>query len=402
MESKRSNADPRRTERHPNRVNSGASLSVADPRRNPGQTRKRRVVHVLTVPLSLRFLRGQAGLLRDAGYEMHVVCGPGEMVGQFAAEEQVQCHTLPFTRSIEPLSDFLNLIALSRLLRQLRPTIVHAHTPKGGLLGTLGALLAGAPICFYHMRGLPFETAARQRRRLLMLTERISCAAADEVLAVSPSLRRVALRHRLVSPAKIRVLNSGSGNGVDALRFDRTRIGAAAPAEIRRRLGIPESCPIVGFVGRIAQDKGAQLLLESWSLLRAERSDVHLLIVGSVDEADPPSLDLLGQIADDPRIHHVEFTETVEFYLAAMQLLAFPSRREGFPNVILEAAALGIPAVALRVTGSVDAVVHQHTGTLVDKDDTRAFTAALTRYLESPSLLHEHGRHACDWTRCRP
>ena len=151
---------------------------------------------------------------------------------------------------------------------RLRPDIVHAHTPKAGLLGMLAAVVARVPVKIYHLHGLPFETAVGMRRRLLMATEWTSCHAADRVLAVSESVLKVAERSRVCPPRRGRVLGSGSINGVDSAgMFNPVRVEKAGE-ELRRQLQIPLTSPVVGFVGRLARDKGVEELVLAWRSIR--------------------------------------------------------------------------------------------------------------------------------------
>jgi hypothetical protein len=188
------------------------------------------IVHVMTVPESLAFLRGQAGFMRDRGHTLTVITSPGDGLQEFSEREGVPAYAVEMPRRITPLQDLRAVHELASLLRSLRPDIVHAHTPKGGLLGMLAATAAGIPRRIYHMRGLPMETAQGARRALLSTTERVSCALARRVIAVSPSLRQTAIAHGLCPAHKIIVLAGGSGNGVDAHgRFDPCARGLRSP-----------------------------------------------------------------------------------------------------------------------------------------------------------------------------
>ncbi|MBC7174018.1 MAG: glycosyltransferase, partial [Polyangiaceae bacterium] len=191
-----------------------------------------RLFHVTTVPLSLRFLRGQVAFMKERGYEVHAVSSPGALLESFGDEEGIRVHAVPMSRRVDPTADLVALGRLVALFRRHRPEIVHAHTPKGGLLGILAARIAGVPVRIYHMRGLPVVTATGTRRIVLATTERVSCALASLTLAVSPSLRERAVALNLAPEERIRVLLGGSGNGVDArVRFRRA--GGAARTRAR-------------------------------------------------------------------------------------------------------------------------------------------------------------------------
>lgn len=350
-----------------------------------------RLVHVTTVALALGFLRGQVRYMKARGLDVRAVSSPGEGLAEFEASEGVAVHPISMLRRITPARD---LVALGRLVRHfstVRPHIVHAHTPKGGLLGTTAAWLAGVPVRVYHMRGLPYMTATGHRRVLLRWTEKVACALADRVLCVSPSLRDVAVREGICRPGKIAVLANGSGNGVDSGgRFNPGR-WTASRGRIRREHGIPADAPVVGFVGRIVRDKGLVELMTAWQQVRACGS-VHLLLVGQIEPQDPLPGEVLDLLRTDDRVHLCGTQPDAAPFYAAMDIVVLPTYREGFPNVPLEAAAMGLPVVATRIPGCVDAVEDGVTGTLVPPRDAPALSAAIRAYLDAPDLRYRHGR----------
>jgi glycosyltransferase involved in cell wall biosynthesis len=352
-----------------------------------------RLLHLTTVPMSLTFLRGQPGFLAARGMEVQALSSPGPELRAFGQVEGVPVHGVRMLRQISPLHDLGALLRIVRVIRRVRPHVVHAHTPKGGLLGMLGAAIAGVPVRVYHMRGLPMATATGGRRALLRAAERVSCALAHRVLCVSPSLREVALAEGLCAPEKIAVPGGGSGQGVDAAgRFDPARLPEGTRAAVRAGFGIPAEAPVVGFIGRIVRDKGVAELAEAWSRLRDAFPGARLLLVGPFEPQDPLPPGVEAALREDPRgVLAGEDWDTPRLY-AAMDVVVLPSYREGFPNVPLEAAAMELPVVATRVPGCVDAVADGETGTLVPARDAAGLESALRAYLADPSLRRAHGR----------
>jgi glycosyltransferase involved in cell wall biosynthesis len=351
-----------------------------------------RLVHVTTVPMSFTFLRRQVGYMRERGLDVAAVSSPGPEASRFAEAEGVRVYAVDMPRRITLGQDLRAICGLLGVLRKERPDIVHAHTPKGGLLGMISATLAGVGARVYHMRGLPLMTARGPRRALLWLTEWVACALAHRVICVSHSLRDVALEKGITRPDKIRVLLGGSGNGVDASgRFDPRSLDSDARARTRARFGIPEDAIVIGFVGRLVRDKGICELTEAWSRLRAAHPQAHLLVVGPFEPQDPVSSDVERALREDPRVHLAgEDWNTPPLY-AAMDVVALPTYREGFPNVPLEAAAMGLPVVATRVPGCVDAVADDTTGVLVPPRDAAALEGALRAYVADEVLRRRHG-----------
>ena len=353
-----------------------------------------RLVHVTTVPLTLwAFLRGHSCYLRELGWELHAVSSTGPLLDAFASATSVPIHPVEMVRSVSPLHDLSATRRLHSLFRRLAPDIVHAHTPKAGLLAMLAATSAGVPLRIYHLHGLRFPTCRGVARWSTLWGERIACRMAHHVLCVSSSLRREAIANRLVRGDRISVPGAGSIAGVDAVgRFDPARFPAIDRAAIRRAHGIPEGAWVVGFVGRIVRDKGIVELTRAWSALRASFPDLHLLIVGPTEDYDPLPASTLQLLRRDPQIHLTGEVLDPAPFLSLMNVLALPSHREGFGVVLLEAAALEVPVIASRVTGCVDAVEDSATGTLISPGDEQALANAIRRYREDPELCRRHGR----------
>lgn len=351
------------------------------------------LVHVTTVPDSLwAFFTGQARHMAAQGLRVEAVSSPGRFLDLFAAGEGVPVHAVPMARRPRPLADLVSLVRLARLLRRLRPDIVHAHTPKAGLLAMLAARLVGVPVRIYHIHGLPFLTATGARRRLLRAAERLACAAATRVLCVSRSVADEARRERLCGDKPVGVPAGGLINGIDAVgRFSPERAGAAARAACRAQFGIPEEALVVGFVGRLVRDKGVVELAQAWAELSRAEPRLHLLACGLAEPDDPVPPAVLASLRADPRVHLAGEVLDLPPCYAAMDVLALPTYREGFPLVPMEAAAMGLPVVATRVPGCVDAVVDGVTGTLVTAGDAAGLAAALDRYLRDPALRAAHG-----------
>ena len=355
------------------------------------------LVHITTVPQSLAFMTGQVGYMKARGFEVIGLSSPGELLASFAVREGVLVHAVEMPRRITPWRDVLALLKMARVLYRIHPQIVHGHTPKGGLLGMLSAWIVRTPVRIYHMRGLPFTTATGWRRRLLMWSERISCGLADQVLCVSSSVRQLAVDSRLCRPEKIAVLAQGSGNGVDAAQqFNDSNISSSLREETRRRCNIPQGALVLGFIGRIVRDKGIIELAGAWKELRKEFPDLHLLLVGPHELQDPIPAEIDRTLHGDPRVHFLgEVSNTPPLY-AVMDVLALPTYREGFPNVLLEAAGMKVPVVSTQVPGCTDAVQDGVTGMLVPPCDAASLAGALRTYLHDGELRRRHGAAARD------
>ncbi len=351
------------------------------------------LIHVTTVPETFTFFRGQIGFLQERGFLIKAVSSPGPLLAATAQRENIQVFPVPMPRRITPWADLVSLWQLYGIFRQQQPTIVHAHTPKAGLLGTLAARLARVPVVVYSMRGLPFVTARGLKRSLLLGTEKVACGLADRVIAVSQANRQTALAAGICSPGKIMVLGHGSSNGVDAeARFNPRRLAPETRARVRQRYHIPAEAVVLGFVGRIVRDKGILELAQAWQWLRERYPNLYLLLVGPKEPQDPVPRPVLADLEADSRVVWTGPCDDPAPFYAAMDILTLPTHREGFPNTPLEAAAMNLPVVATAVDGCVEAVADGVTGILVPPYDSRALAQALARLVSAPELREKMGQ----------
>lgn len=361
----------------------------------PPPKRRPRLIYAVTHPMGARLLlRGQLAYMQQRGFDVAVVASPGKDLDIVAEREGVETVPVPMPRAIQPREDARALLALYRLFKARRPDIVSAGTTKAGLLGTVAARLAGVPICVYTLRGLRMETAQGFQRHVLSLTEHVAAKAAHRVLAVSPSLAREFTEQGFARPEKLAVVGRGSSNGVDLARFAPTPEGQTAERALRERLSLPEGAPVVGFVGRFTRDKGIVELVEAFGRVHRLWPEARLLLVGDFEHEDPVPKATVEQIRRHAAIVQAGFVSDVVPYYGLMDVLAFPSHREGFPNAPLEAAAAGIPTVGAAATGTVDAIEDGVTGQFIAKGDAEGLAEVLLRYLGDEGLRRRHGEAA--------
>jgi glycosyltransferase involved in cell wall biosynthesis len=273
----------------------------------------------------------------------------------------------------------------------LRPAIVNEGTPKAGLLGVMAARLARVPVVVYLLRGLRFEGARGGRRLLLAACEHVAGGLSDRVFANGDSLRARFTALGCASPDKVWVPGAGSSNGVDVDRFAPNPQAYEHARRQRRERGWPEDAVVVGFVGRFTRDKGIVELLTAFQRAAAVEPRLRLLMVGDHDATDPLPDDVQRALRDDPRVVCTGFVDEPAAYYPWMDVFAFPSVREGFPNAPLEAAAAALPVVAFRAIGTVDAVVDGVTGRLLPLGNTAGLEKALVEYAQFPGLARAQG-----------
>ena len=350
------------------------------------------IVVGITSPQTCLVLGGRLRTLREAGFRVTLVSSPGTLLTRTAAQEGVESVAIPMRRGMAPAADLLSLLRLCWLLWRLKPEMTEFSTPKAGLLGSVAAMLCGVPSRVYLLRGLRLETSTGIKRCILLAAERVASACSHVVLCNSESLRNQALALRVASEDKLRLLGSGSSNGVDVERF------SPGPGTLRARLGLPPDAPVVGFVGRLTRDKGLPELVEAFDAILAARPQAHLLLVGWFDASeDALGSALRSRIKNHPHIHMTGYVADTAPYYRAMDVMVLPTWREGFPNVVLEAAASGIPVVTTLCTGSRDAVVPEVTGLLIPPGYPVAIREAVLQLLYNPERCCRMGEAARAW-----
>ena len=356
------------------------------------------ILFAVTASVSLGFLNRQLRLLGERGWKTIVVSAPTlvEQLEKFAAQEGAIAFPVPLCREIKPITDITALWRIYQTIRKVRPKVVNVGTPKAGLLGGIAALLSSVPIRIYTLHGLRLETVTGAKRRLLIATERLAMACAHRVVCVSPSLRDRVHELRLAPAHKTVVLGAGSVNGI---RMPDQATVHPQSELYRAALDLPAGTPVVGFVGRFTRDKGIAELLTAYQLVRAQRPEAKLLLVGDFEEGDPVAQALRREIETDPGVIRAGFVPDVTAYYPLMNVLALPTYREGLGLAILEAAALGVPAVTTDATGARDAVQPGITGWRVPVGDAQALALALLEALDQPMEAVRRGLAGQQWVR---
>jgi|SRR5579862_2346749 len=330
--------------------------------------------------------------LKAAGFRVVLISSPGNLLDRIARDEEIETLTIPMERRIAPLADAVSLVRLCRALKRLQPDMTEFSTPKAGLLGNLAAMLCGVPVRVYLLRGLRLETLTGLKRAVLLTAERIASACAHHVVCNSRSLRTKVVTLGIASLDRLHLIGSGSSQGVDIDRF------MPGQERVRNGLGIPRHVPVIGFVGRLTRDKGIPELIEAFDQILKVVRNARLLLVGWFDESDDAvSEDLRRRIERHPRIVCTGLVADTAPYYRAMDLMVLPTWREGFPNVVLEAAATGVPVVTTISTGSRDAVIPEVTGLLIPAGYPRAIAEAVLRLIRNRDDRFRMGRAARAW-----
>jgi glycosyltransferase involved in cell wall biosynthesis len=349
------------------------------------------VAHVTTVDMSLRYLLlNQLRFLQERGYRVLGVSSPGPDV-HFVEEAGIRHIAVPMTRRMSPLADLKAVQDLARVFARERVDIVHTHTPKPGLLGQMAARLVGVPVVVNTIHGFYFHDHMKPLpRRFFILMEQLAAAHSDAILSQNPEDIRTAIDEHIAPP----MLLSPLGNGIDLSRFTPDAVFANGRAATRAELGFGAGDVVVGFVGRLVEEKGLPELFDAVVRLRERHPHVKLLVIGPEDHDKP---DATGQQAarmrglDEDAAHFTGLRHDLPRLYAAMDVFVLPSHREGFPRAPMEAAAMGLPVVATDIRGCRETVKDGVTGALVPLRDAAALEVGIARYVDDADLRRRHG-----------
>lgn len=354
-----------------------------------------KVAHVCAIPTSLKYLlEDQLNYLEAQGYEVHAISSPGRYQDELV-ERGMRWHPARISRAITPAQDLLGIADVARIVRRERFDIVHTHTPKGTLIGQLGAVLGGAPVVGQTIHGFYYTGLADGPKRQLVRALEVSmCKLSAFVLSQSADDVARIERERICDMRKVSVL----GNGINIERFAPRPMSADALLAKRRAVGLRGDGPVVGIVGRYVVEKGYRELIEAVKLLAADHPTLQVLTIGT-----SPSLERAEEIIrpqDDPdvgdRFVCLYDRDDMQDLYRLMDIFALPSYREGFPRSPMEASATGLPVIATNIRGCVEAVHDGDNGLLVPARDARALADALGRLLADEALrrqLGERGLH---------
>lgn len=353
-----------------------------------------KLLRVTTVPISLKvLLKGQLAYMSEF-YDVVAVSSEGDELQDVANQDGIRVKAIGMTRKITPIKDFVALMKMILFFMYEQPSIVHTHTPKAGLLGMIAAWVTRVPCRLHTVAGLPVMEADGNKKRLLFLMEKLTYLCATIVYPNSYGLKDYIVCHNLTVENKLKVIGCGSSNGIDTSYFDRTKQVEKEATCIRKKLGLNDSF-VFCFVGRVVKDKGVDELLVAFNQLSKSFDDVRLLIVGCLEEDLNPIAQESHEIIErNKHVIHVGYQDDIRPYLAASNCFVFPSYREGFPNVVMQAGAMGLASIVSDINGCNEIITHGENGLIVPRKDKKELETAMLRLIKAPKLLHALGEEA--------
>jgi glycosyltransferase involved in cell wall biosynthesis len=351
----------------------------------------KKLIRITTVPMALRYLLpGQMQFMKENGFEVIMVSADGAELQDVIQNEQCRHIIVPMTRKITPVQDFKCLIRLIRIFKQEKPDIVHTHTPKAGLLGMWAAKLSGVKIRIHTVAGMPLMVEKGFKLRLLTFIEKLTYKAANHVWPNSGSLYNYIVEHKFTTVKKLKIIGKGSTNGINTNRFNKNVLDEKVIQDVKASINFSAEAVYLLCIGRLVADKGIVELVNVFSLLQKKHDNLKLILTGDFEnELDPLPAAILQQIKTNPDIIHITWTQQVEYYMHIATYFVFPSHREGFPNVLLQAGAMQLPIICSRITGNADIVTDQQTGLIFEKANEQHMEKQIEYAINNPQQMQQ-------------
>ncbi|MGN7706302.1 glycosyltransferase family 4 protein [Chryseobacterium sp. 22543] len=312
------------------------------------------------------------------------VSSPGKELDEVKKDEEIDVIAIDMSRKITPIKDIKSLWSTYRFLRKEKPQIVHTHTPKAGIVGMLAARMAGVPHRLHTVAGLPLMEVTGMKRQVLDLVEKLTYASATQVYPNSKGLSDYIIEHKYADKYKLKVIGNGSSNGIDTSFFSPEHVSEDQKTFLKNELKIENTDFVFVFVGRLVGDKGINELIKAFSALNKQENQQRskLLLVGPLEqELDPLYPDTLNEIENNPDIVSVGFQKDVRPYFAISDVLVFPSYREGFPNVVMQAGAMELPSIVSDINGCNEIIVENENGVIVPVKDSESLSEEMEKMI---------------------
>ena len=354
----------------------------------------KKIIRVTTVPMSLGgLLKGQlkfmskyfkvVGISSEGNVE-----GDTEALNNVGLEEGIDVIGVMMTRKITPIQDLKSVYKLYKVFKKEKPLIVHSHTPKAGTVSMLAAKLAGVPNRLHTIAGLPLLVAKGPKRQLLNIVEKFTYACATKIYPNSYGLKEIIIENKFTTISKLKVIGNGSSNGIDTSFFNPELYSQEQSNDLRKELNLSTSDIVFVFVGRIVKDKGINELIEAFSKISTGYENAKLLLVGSYErDLDPISVEAEKEINSNTNILSVGWQKDVRPYFAMANILVFPSYREGFPNVVMQAGAMNLPSIVTNINGCNEIIVEGENGYIIPVENSEELYESMKRFLDDQSLL---------------
>lgn len=356
---------------------------------------KKKLIVGITVPGSVGLLKGQMKYFSEE-YETYLLTQQDERSLNYCMNENCTPLNVVIAREISIWQDIKTLFILIHIFRKVKPDIVNVGTPKMGMLGMLAAWFCKVPNRIYTCRGFRYEHEHGVLRKILMFCEWISGACAKKIICISPSVKKLGVSDGLFNELKCIVINRGSSNGIDSNYFNISNVSSGDIEHLRNKLGICNAF-VYGFLGRVIDRKGINELFEAFCLIYNKDKTTRLLIVGPWDDSQISDKSLFERMSSHPGVLMPGRTDDVPLFLSVMDIFVLPAWWEGFGNVVVQAADMGLPVIGSTGTGVCDAVSDGFNGINIEPKNVDALYKAMLLLKDDVELREKYAKNGPIW-----
>lgn len=327
----------------------------------------KKIIRAVTIDQSLNFIEPLLPSLKEF-YDVQILSSPGKNLEEIGKQYGIKVHKVYMYRRFSPIQDLKSLCQLIKIFHEEKPYMVHSMTPKAGLLCMLASWITRVPRRVHTFTGLIWPTTSGLSRRILMVTDWLTCACATHIIPEGQGVLNDLQKYITRKP--MQVLGFGNVRGIDLKKFSRSDEVMAISENLQEK-----DIFSFLFVGRIVRDKGINELIEAFSKLNRKYPATRLILVGEYEEnLNPLNSDTINEINTNPAIEAVgaKYGKNLLAYYATSDCFIFPSYREGFPNVVLEAGAMGLPCIVTDINGSREIIVDGKNGVIIPSKDVMA------------------------------
>ena len=352
--------------------------------------KKFKIVRVTTIPLAFeKLLENQLSFLKSF-YDVIAVSSDEKKLKKFAKSQGVKWYSIKMTRKITPIIDLISLFKMYFFIRREKPDIIHTHTPKAGVIGMFAAYIANVPIRIHTVAGLPLLETTGIKRIILNFVEKLTYKFSTKIYPNSYGLKEIILKNNFTVKNKLKIIGNGSSNGIDTNYFNPDLISKEQNQILKSNLKIQKTDFVFIFIGRIVGDKGINELVEAFNLFSKETSKTKLLLVGNFeDELDPISKSSKNIISNNDKIILAGYQNDVRPYFSISDVLIFPSYREGLPNVVLQAGAMGLPSIVSNINGCNEIIENNINGLVIKVKCIDAIYDAMIKITSDEPLFNK-------------
>lgn len=341
---------------------------------------KKKLVRITTIPLSIdKLLEGQLSFM-NLHYEVTAVSSEFDYLKRCAKSENVLFHHIEMTRKITPFKDFVALLKLFIFLKKEKPTMVHSHTPKAGMLAMIASKIAGVPIRIHTVGGLPLMESIGFKRKVLEFVEKLTYYCATNIYPNSNGLYDFIIKNKITTAKKLKVIANGSTNGINTSYFSASQVSEDHQRSLKQDLKIKDADFVFVFVGRIVGDKGINEMVTAFKKIDMENLNLKLLLVGEQEnELDPLQENTIKELELNCNIIRLGWQKDVRPFLAISNVLILPTYREGFPNVVMQAGSMGLPAIVTDINGCNEIIKDGKNGIIIPVRNVVAIEEAVLK-----------------------